>query len=76
MPTIQTEIDLRKQGGAHPAAPFVQSTRALVVDDEEFMCSLIKEALGAASIDAVTSKKSAESTAHFQGEKFDVILVD
>ncbi len=40
------------------------------------MCALIKEALGSASIEDVTVKGSADAAAHFQGEKFDVILVD
>jgi DNA-binding response OmpR family regulator len=76
MAKVQTEIESRKQGGANQPAPATKPTRALLVEDEEFMCSLIKEALGAASIDAVTSKKSPESAVYFLGEKFDVILVD
>jgi DNA-binding response OmpR family regulator len=73
---IQTEIESRKQSGARSPAPVAKPTRALLIEDDESMCSLIKEALGAASIDDVTSKKSAESAVYFLGEKFDVILVD
>jgi CheY-like chemotaxis protein len=73
---LQTEIAPRKQSTALPVSPGAKSTRALVVEDEESMCALIKEALGAASIDDVTAKGSAEAVAEFQAEKFDVILVD
>ncbi|HEY2646370.1 MAG TPA: response regulator [Candidatus Acidoferrales bacterium] len=71
-----TEIEPRKQSHALPVTTTAKSTRALVVEDEESMCALIREALGAASIEDVTSKGSAEAAAQFQGEKFDVILVD
>jgi DNA-binding response OmpR family regulator len=40
------------------------------------MCALIKETLGAASIEAVTLSTSAEAAAQFRDKKFDVILVD
>jgi len=73
---MQTEIKPRKQSQALPVTANAKPTRALVVEDEESMCALIKEALGAASINDVTSKGSAEAAAQFQGEKFDVILVD
>jgi two-component system chemotaxis response regulator CheY len=73
---IETEIESRIQGGARKAAPVGTPTRALVVEDEESMCGLIKEALGAANIEAVTLTRSAEAAGPFQEEKFDVILVD
>src|ERR1700687_4982986 len=73
---IETEIESRNQNNARRAAPAGTSTRALVVEDEESMCGLIKEALAAANIDAVTLTRSAEAAGPFQEEKFDVILVD
>ena len=51
---IETEIESRYPNGARRAAPSGTPTRALVVEDEESMCGLIKEALGAANIEAVT----------------------
>src|SRR6266851_1462416 len=72
---IETESESRNQSGAH-GKPSGTPTRALVVGDEEAMCALIKETLGAAKIDAVTVATSAEAVAQFQEEKFDVILVD
>jgi DNA-binding response OmpR family regulator len=71
-----TEIELRKQSTSHTVTTNAKPTRALLIEDEEVMCALIQEALGAASIEDVTSKKSVEAAAQFQGEKFDVILVD
>jgi two-component system chemotaxis response regulator CheY len=73
---IETEIESRKPNGGRRAAQVGTATRALVVEDEESMCGLIKEALGAANIDAVTLIKSAEAAGPFQEEKFDVIVVD
>src|ERR1700688_488983 len=73
---IETEIESRNPNGARRAAPVGTPTRALVVEDEESMCGLIKEALGAANIEAVTLTRSAEAAGPFQEEKFDVILVD
>jgi two-component system chemotaxis response regulator CheY len=73
---IETEIESRYPNGARRAAPSGTPTRALVVEDEESMCGLIKEALGAANIEAVTLTRSAEAAGPFQKEKFDVILVD
>lgn len=71
-----TEIESRKQSKSRPAATNVRPTRALIIEDEEFMSAQIQEALAAASIEDVISEKSAEAAAHFRGEKFDVILVD
>jgi DNA-binding response OmpR family regulator len=73
--TIETEIESRNQNVAQGTASGMP-TRALVVGDEESMCALIKETLGAAKIDAVTLATSAEAAGQFQIEKFDVILVD
>ena len=73
---IETEIESRNQSGARRAAPSGMPTRALVVEDEESMCALIKDALGAANIEGVTLTRSAEASGQFQKEKFDVILVD
>ena len=73
---IETAIESRNQNGARGAAPTGPPTRALVVGDEEAMCALIKETLGAANIDAVTLTASAEAAAQFQERKFDVVLVD
>jgi two-component system chemotaxis response regulator CheY len=73
---IETEIESRNQSGVRRAAPGGTPTRALVVEDEEAMCALIKEALAAANIEPVTLTRSAEAAGHFQEEKFDVILVD
>jgi two-component system chemotaxis response regulator CheY len=73
---IETEIESRNQNGARRAAPSGTPTRALVVEYEDSMCELIKEALGAANIEAVTLARSAEAAGQFQEEKFDVILVD
>jgi DNA-binding response OmpR family regulator len=72
---IETESESRNQNGAR-GTPSGTPTRALVVGDEEAMCALIKETLGAAKIDAVTVATSAEAATQFQEEKFDVILVD
>jgi two-component system chemotaxis response regulator CheY len=73
---IETEIESRNKNSAHGQKPSGTPTRALVVEYEESMCVLIKEALGAANIEAVTLTRSAEAAGQFQGEKFDVILVD
>jgi two-component system chemotaxis response regulator CheY len=73
---IETEIESRNQNGARGSAPGGTPTRALVVEDEESMCALIKEALGAANIEAVTLTRSAEAAGQFRDEKFDVIVVD
>ncbi len=73
---IETEIDSRNQNAARTGTPGGLPTRALVVEDEESMCALIKEALGAANIEAVTLIRSAEAATQFRREKFDVILVD
>jgi DNA-binding response OmpR family regulator len=73
---IETKSESRNQNGARGVTPSGTPTRALVVGDEEAMCALIKETLEAANIDAVTLTTSAEATAQFQEEKFDVILVD
>lgn len=73
---IETIIESRDQPGARAAARSGLPTRALVVGDEEAMCALIKETLGAANIEAVSMTTSAEAAAQFQGRKFDVILVD
>jgi DNA-binding response OmpR family regulator len=73
---IETESESRNQNGARGGKPSGTPTRALVVGDEEAMCALIKETLGAANIEAVTLTTSAEAAAQFQEEKFDVILVD
>jgi two-component system chemotaxis response regulator CheY len=73
---IETEIESRKPNGGRRAAPVGTPTRALVVEYEESMCGLIKEALAAANIDAVTLARSAEAAGTFQEEKFDVIVVD
>jgi two-component system chemotaxis response regulator CheY len=73
---IETEIESRNQNGARRGKAGGTPTRALVVGDEEAMCALIKETLGTANIEAVTLTTSAEAAAQFQGEKFDVILVD
>jgi len=72
---IETESESRNQSGAH-GKPSGTPTRALVVGDEEAMCALIKETLVAAQIEAVTLATSAEAAGQFQGEKYDVILVD
>src|SRR5579863_7251116 len=73
---IETISEYRNQNGAREGAPSGLPTRALVVGDEEAMCALLKEALGAANIEAVTMTTSAEAAAQFQERKFDVILVD
>jgi len=73
---IETISQARNQNGAQKGAPSGAPTRALVVGDEETMCALIKETLGAAKIEAVTFATSAEAAAQFQETKFDVILVD
>jgi two-component system, chemotaxis family, chemotaxis protein CheY len=73
---IETELESRNPNGARRAAPSGTPTRALVVEYEESMCVLIKEALGAANIETVTLTRSAEDAGQFQEEKFDVILVD
>jgi two-component system chemotaxis response regulator CheY len=76
MMKIVTESDSHPQNGTRGPAPTGAPTRALVVGDEEAMCALIKETLGAANIEAVTLTTSAEAAAQFQERKFDVILVD
>jgi DNA-binding response OmpR family regulator len=73
---IETEIESGQQSPARGASHVRPTTRALVVEIEESMCGLIKEALGAANIDDVTFKRSAEAAVRFQEDKFDVILVD
>src|ERR1700694_5323909 len=73
---IETESESRNPNGARGVTPSGTPTRALVVGDEEAMCALIKETLGATNIEAVTLTTSAEAAAQFQEEKFDVILVD
>jgi CheY-like chemotaxis protein len=73
---IETIKESRDRNGARNGAPSGAPTRALVVGDEEAMCALIKETLGAANIEAVTLATSAEAAAQFQAQKFDVILVD
>jgi DNA-binding response OmpR family regulator len=73
---IETESESRNQNSTRGTAPSGAPTRALVVGDEEAMCALIKETLGAANIEAVTLTASAEAAARFQEGKFDVILVD
>jgi CheY-like chemotaxis protein len=73
---IEAESESRNQNGARAAPPSGPPTRALVVGDEEAMCALIKETLGAASIEAVTLTSSAEAAAQFLEQKFHVILVD
>ena len=76
MMKIETESDLHLQKSTRGPAPTGAPTRALVVGDEEAMCALIKETLGAANIEAVTLTTSAEAADQFQERKFDVILVD
>lgn len=73
---IETLSETRNQNGAGGAAPSGPTTRALVIGDEEAMCALIKETLGAAGIDDVTMTASADAADQFQIRKFDVILVD
>ncbi len=73
---IETINEARNQNGARGGTPSGTPTRALIVGDEETMCALIKEVLGAANIEAVTLTASAEATAQVQKRKFDVILVD
>ncbi len=73
---IEIESESRNQNGARGGTPSGTPTRALVVGDEEGMCVLIKETLGAANLEAVTLTASAEAAAQFQEKKFDVILVD
>ena len=73
---IETISEYRNQNGAREGAPSGLPTRALVVGDEEAMCSLIRETLGVANIEAVTMATSVEAAAQFQERKFDVILVD
>jgi two-component system, chemotaxis family, chemotaxis protein CheY len=73
---IETESESRNQNVARGVTPSGAPTRALVVGDEEAMCALIKESLGAANIEEVTLTTSAEADAKYQREKFDVILVD
>jgi len=73
---IETESESRNQNGTRGGTPSGTPTRALIVVDEEGMCALIKETLGAANIEAVTLTASAEAAAQFQEKKFDVILVD
>jgi two-component system chemotaxis response regulator CheY len=72
----ETEIEPRKKDGARGRTPSGARTRALVIEDEPAMPSLLKEALGAADIEAFTLVNSAEADTRFQKEKFDVILVD
>jgi DNA-binding response OmpR family regulator len=64
------------QDGARGAASSGLPTRALIVGDEEAMCALIKDALGAASIEAVMMTTSSEAAVLFREKKFDVILID
>lgn len=73
---IEAERESRNQNGARAAPPSGTPTRALVVGDEETMCALIKETLGAAEIEAVTLTTSSMASARFHDQKFDVILVD
>jgi DNA-binding response OmpR family regulator len=73
---IEIESESRNQNGARGAAPSGTPTRALVVGDEEAMCALIKESLGAANVEEVTLTTSAGADTKYQEEKFDVILVD
>jgi two-component system chemotaxis response regulator CheY len=73
---IETISGSPKQNGGRAEAPSAAPTRALVVGDEETMCALIKETLGAANIEEVTLTPSAEAVAQFHEGKFDVILVD
>lgn len=72
----ETDIESRQQRGVRVAAPSGMPTRALVVGDEEAMCALIRETLGAANIDAVSLTTSTEASGRFQDRKYDVILVD
>lgn len=73
---MKIETGSRNQTGAGGGAATGPSTRALIVEPEESMCVLIKEALGTANIEAVTVARTAEDAGQFQKEKFDVILVD
>src|SRR5579863_10661278 len=73
---IETIREYRNQNRAREAAPRGLPTRALVVGDEEAMCSLVKETLEVANIEAVTMTTSVGAAAQFQERKFDVILVD
>jgi DNA-binding response OmpR family regulator len=73
---IESQIELHNRNGAHTGTAAGPPTRALVVEPEESMYALIKEALGTANIEAITVVKTAEDAGQFQKEKFDVILVD
>ena len=73
---IETESESRNQKGARGASPSGTPTRALVVGDDEAMCALIQDSLGAANVEEVTLTTSAGADTKYQEEKFDVILVD
>jgi DNA-binding response OmpR family regulator len=73
---IEALSESRVQNGTRGGQPSGAPTRALIIGDEEAMCALIKETLGAANIEAVTLATSADAADHFRVQKFDVILVD
>jgi CheY-like chemotaxis protein len=73
---IETLSGVHNRNGARGETPTGPRTQALVVGDEEAMCALIKETLGAVSIEAVTFSASADAAARLQERKFDVIVVD
>jgi DNA-binding response OmpR family regulator len=73
---IETLSGFRNRNGARGEAPTGPRTQALVVGDEEAMCALIKETLGAVNIEAGTFSASADAATRLQERKFDVIVVD
>jgi DNA-binding response OmpR family regulator len=73
---IETGSEPRNYVSAGSRPLDVAAKRALVVDEEPAMCALIQEVLASAGIETVSLAKSDDANAHFQEEKFDVILVD
>jgi two-component system chemotaxis response regulator CheY len=70
------EVEPRNKNASSSRRSRPAQIRALVVEDDPAMSSLIKVALEAAEIEHVILVSSANAVARFQHEKFDVILVD
>jgi DNA-binding response OmpR family regulator len=68
----------RESGNNAPSrakGPKVAQRRALVIEREPAMLTLIQEVLGSADIESVTPSENIADDVHFHEEKFDVVLI-
>jgi two-component system, chemotaxis family, chemotaxis protein CheY len=72
---VETEVDLGNKDSRRANAPNGTLRRALVVDDEAAMCSLIEGVLNSADMEAVILGNGVEADDQFREGKFDVILI-